>query len=88
MLLKGVFNADSCSEYPELEPSLEQELSFFHNRFGKKFNSLDECRILFQSFVPEVRMVFTQEEQLSRILYFNHQQVLIRLKDIYLTLGE
>ena len=53
MLLKGVFNADAYSKYLELEPSLKQELSFFHDRFRKKFNNLDECHILFQRFVPE-----------------------------------
>ena len=53
MLLKGVFHADACSEYLELEPSLEQELSFLHARFRKKFNNLYEYRILFQRFVPE-----------------------------------
>ena len=68
MLIKGSYNEEMCAKYPELNNGLQQELMFFHSQFKSKFSNLDECRILFQSLVPEVRMMFTQVEQLLRLL--------------------
>ena len=68
MLIKGSYNEEMCAKYPELNNGLQQELMFFHSQFKSKFSNLDECRILFQSLVPEIRMMFTQVEQLLRLL--------------------
>ena len=68
MLLKGVFNADACSKYPEFDDSIEHQIKFFHTQFGKQVNNLNECRLMFKNFVPEVRIMFTQVEGLLRLL--------------------
>ena len=55
MLLGEGYDEETCAQYPELAPSLKNELEFFRNQYSDKYNSNDQCRIHFKSLVPEVR---------------------------------
>ena len=68
ILLDGKYDAEICLMYPELNKSLEHEIIFFRTQFSNKFVSVDECRLLFKEFVPEVRQLFPQVEKLLRLL--------------------
>ena len=64
MLLGEGYDEETCAQYPELDPSLKNELEFFRNQYSDKYNSIDQCRIHFKSIVPEVRALFHQMETL------------------------
>ena len=68
MLLTGVFDQEICRTYPELESSLKYELEFFWKQYSTSYSSLEDCRKLFASMLPEVRRMFPQVERLLRLL--------------------
>ena len=68
ILLRGEYNKDLCGKYPELNDNLQQVLEFFRIKFSSSYSSQEECRQLFVKMTKEVRSMFTEVEQLLKLL--------------------
>ena len=68
ILIKGDYAVDIVKNYPELSDKLKDEVFFFRSQFGNQYQSLDECRKLFQNLVPEVKIMFPEICNLLRLL--------------------
>ena len=67
-LLGEPYDEEVCALYPELKPSLKDEVTFFRSQYADKYRSIDQCRIVFKSLVPEVKALFPQVETLLRLV--------------------
>ena len=66
MLLSGKVNAETCSNYPELNESLAVQLEMFHASY--KVETLFKAQQTIQAMCQEVRNLFPAVEQLIRLM--------------------
>lgn len=68
VLLSGTVDAALCQPYPELDGmTLAIQLQMFRSSYPS-YTSLSDAQQILQNMVPEVRLLFTQVEQLVRLL--------------------
>ena len=68
VLLSGIVDAAICQQYPEFDGmTLAIQLQMFRSSYPA-YASLSDAQQLLQIMVPEVRLLFTQVEQLVRLL--------------------
>jgi hypothetical protein len=68
VLLSGTVDTDLCQPYPELDGMiLAIQLQMFRSSYPS-YTSLSDAQQILQNMVPEVRLLFTQVEQLVRLL--------------------
>jgi len=67
MILHGTMDGDLIDSYPELDKrAMSVQLPMFLNQF--KCTTVEQARVYLQDMCPEVRRLFTQVEQLVRLL--------------------
>jgi hypothetical protein len=67
MLIHGVVDDNAANQYPELEKtSLVIQLAMFRSQY--RYITLEQARVHMRGLYPEVRALFTQVEQLIRLL--------------------